>query len=362
MHPYRIGDSASLQRVLINLVSNAIKFTQIGFVSIRVEPSNVPELLHFTVADTGIGIPPDRQEAIFQKYMQADVSTTREYGGTGLGLAIARHIVELMAGRIWVESKAGAGSAFHFTAALPVTEAPAPSPVAVSVPETQTLGARILLAEDSAPSVALMRAFLAGTGCSLDVADDGEMVLERLAAERYDLVLMDVQMPKLDGYEAMRRFRKLETAERRPRTPIVAVTAHAFQEDIDNAIKAGADGQLTKPFRRDTLLAAIRLYQRPAGAHEVRVDVPDFIRGLAPEFLRRQRSGLLAVSTALDSGEFDPIRSFAHNMKGCGKSFGFPRLTDLGRDMERAANDRDAVRLRGKIEELREYLTEVDVA
>jgi HPt (histidine-containing phosphotransfer) domain-containing protein len=140
------------------------------------------------------------------------------------------------------------------------------------------------------------------------------------------------------------------------------VTAHAFQEDIEQALKAGADGHLTKPIRRETLLEAIELYQRPDGAADVRVNVPEFIRELAPEFLRRQRYGLLTVVTALKKEEFAPIQSFAHNMKGCGRSFGFPRLTDLGREMELAAKDCDAERLRKQARDLREYLTEVDIA
>jgi CheY-like chemotaxis protein len=207
-----------------------------------------------------------------------------------------------------------------------------------------------------------MQAYLSDTGCSLDVVGDGEAALALLLARRYNLVLMDAQMPKLDGYEAMRRFREWERAEGRARTPIVAVTAHAFQEDIDRAIKAGADAQLTKPFRRDSLLESIELYQRPDGAGDQRVEVPGFLRELAPEFLRRQRYGLLSVTTALQAGDFDPIQSFAHNMKGCGRSFGFPRLTDLGRDMETAAKDRDAGVLRRQLADLREYLTEVDIA
>ncbi len=363
-----IGDPSRLQRVLINLISNAIKFTEVGLIAVKVERATVQGMLHFSVADTGIGIPREKQAAIFQKFAQAESSTTRQYGGTGLGLAIAKHIVELMGGRMWVESDEGAGSTFHFTAALPEAPALEPLPEApAAAPEADGAGGewprvRVLLAEDSASSVSLIRAYLAGTGCDLEVAGDGEAALARLAERRYDLVLMDVQMPKLDGYEAMRRLRERERAEGLPRTPIVAVTAHAFQEDVDNAIKAGADAQLTKPFRRESLLDAIELYRRPEGGRDSRVSVPGFLREMAPEFLRRQRSGLLAVAASLKNGEFDPIQSFAHNMKGCGKSFGFPRLSELGREMERAAKDRDAETLRRRMVELREYLTEVDVA
>jgi signal transduction histidine kinase/DNA-binding response OmpR family regulator len=363
--PRRVtGDAQRLHRVLINLVSNALKFTETGLVAIKVEPGEAAGMLRFSVSDTGIGIPADRQEAIFGQFTQADASTTRRYGGTGLGLSIARHIVELMGGRIWVESEAGAGSTFHFTASLPEAPAEAETPVkaAPAASRERKLGARILLAEDSATSVSLIRAYLSQTGCSLEVAVDGEAALARLLEGRYNLVLMDAQMPKLDGYEVMRRFRAWERSQRRPRTPVVAVTAHAFQEDIENAIKAGADAQLTKPFRRDSLLDAIELYQRPDGAADVLVEVPEFLRELAPEFLRRQRYGLLAVSSAHQAGDFEPIQSFAHNMKGCGKSFGFPRLTDLGREMERAAKDHDGAGLSRQIADLRQYLTEVDVA
>jgi CheY-like chemotaxis protein len=219
------------------------------------------------------------------------------------------------------------------------------------------------MAEDSVSNVALIQAYLAGTGCTLDVVPDGEAALARLTAgPSYNLVLMDVQMPKLDGYETTRRFREWERAQGRSRTPVLAVTAHAFQEDIDQALKSGADAHLTKPIRRGTLLDAIAIYQRPDGAADIRVEVPEFIRELAPEFLRRQRYGLLTVASALKAGEFEPIRTFAHNMKGCGRSFGFPHLTDLGREMETAAAARDAGALRKQVADLKDYLTDVDIA
>jgi signal transduction histidine kinase/DNA-binding response OmpR family regulator len=362
---YVKGDSNRLQRVLVNLVSNAIKFTETGVVAIRVVPGDTPGVLHFSVADTGIGIPRDKQDAIFQKFTQAESSTTREYGGTGLGLAISKQIVGLMGGRIWVESDAGAGSTFHFTAALspaPVPSAPRPRQAANGTSDSPALSARILMAEDSPANVALTQAYLAGTGCDLEIAADGEAALAKLTSGRYNLVLMDVQMPKLDGYEVTRRFREWERDCGATRTPVIALTAHAFQEDIEHAIKSGADAHLTKPIRRETLIDAVELYQRAEGGSDIRVTVPDFIRELAPEFLRRQRYGLLTVAVALKNGEFDPIQSFAHNMKGCGRSFGFPLLTDLGREMEHAAKNHDAGALHKHVGELRDYLTAVDIA
>jgi signal transduction histidine kinase/CheY-like chemotaxis protein len=368
-----VGDPVRLERVLLNLCGNAVKFTGAGEVAIAVQSADQADTLQFTVSDTGIGIAPDRQEAIFQKFIQADSSTSRRFGGAGLGLAISKHIVELMGGKIWVESAIGLGSAFHFTAVLcTASEAaaaadtgavfaaqPAHEPAAV-----RHSAARVLLAEDSPSGTALVRAYLAGTARTLDAVADGEAALARLTADGnvYNLVLMDVQMPNLDGYEVTRRFRQWERDHHRPRTPIVALTAHAFQEDMDRAILAGADGHLAKPIRRETLLSAIEMYQREDGVPDLRVEVPAFIRELVPEFLRRQRLGLFTAAEALKAGDFANVQTYAHNLKGCGRSFGFPRLTDLGRDIERAAKDRDASSLTRQIEDLREYLTAVDVA
>lgn len=367
--PRRVmGDPNRLERVLLNLGANAVKFTASGGVVIRVHRAGGGEL-HFSVQDTGIGIAPERQQAVFQKFTQAESSTARRFGGTGLGLAISKEIVELMGGRIWVESKPGQGSTFHFTArmeeaaAAVVSEAPAQANGAPSN-ESRKIDARILLAEDSTSSAALVNAYLAGTGCSVEWVGDGEAALERLTAEggAFNLVLMDVQMPKLDGYDVTRRFREWERANGRARTPVVALTAHAFQEDVDRAVKAGADGHLTKPIRRETLLDAVEWYRRGEDVPDLKVEVPDFIRELAPEFLRRQRLGLFAAAGALKEGDFATMQTFAHNIKGCGRSFGFPRLTDLGKEMERAAKDRDGAALGRQIEDLREYLTAVDVA
>jgi CheY-like chemotaxis protein len=224
--------------------------------------------------------------------------------------------------------------------------------------------AHILLVEDSEASVALVQAYLEGTGCTSEWVADGAAALGRLTdgGPGFSLVLMDVQMPKLDGYDATSQFRAWERSNGRPRTPVVALTAHAFQEDVDRAIKAGADGHLTKPIRRETLLEAVEWYERGPDTPELRVDVPDYIRELAPEFLRRQRLGLFAAVSALRRGDFATMQTFAHNMKGCGRSFGFPHLTELGRDMERAAKDHDAGSLGRQAEELREYLTAVEIA
>jgi signal transduction histidine kinase/DNA-binding response OmpR family regulator len=364
--PRRVtGDPNRLERVLLNLGTNAVKFTPAGRVTFAVERGSEADVLHFRVTDTGIGIAADRQEAIFQKFTQAEVSTTRRFGGTGLGLAIAKQIVELMGGRIRVESAPGQGSTFHFTARMPAASAPLPAADRGEEPRgPRQIGARILLAEDSPTSAALVRAYLAGTGCTLEWVADGESALRQLTdqASHFHLALMDVQMPGLDGYAATRQFRDWERAHGRARTPVVALTAHAFEEDVDRAIQSGADGHLTKPIRRETLLDAVDWYRRRDGIDEMRVAVPAFIRELAPEFLRRQRLGLFAAATALKNGDFAAIQSFAHNMKGCGRSFGFPKLTEWGRDMERAAKDRDAASLDRQTVEVRDYLAAVEVA
>jgi CheY-like chemotaxis protein len=225
----------------------------------------------------------------------------------------------------------------------------------------------ILLADDSASDCALVQEHVAGTGWRLEIASTGSAALRLLTEQEggpaaFNLALLDVAGPAVDGCGVAQSLRKWERANRRPRTPIVAITAGASQEEIDRATKAGADGHLAKPIRRETLLDAVEIYQRASDLADLRVIVPDFIRELAPEFLRRQRQELLAITTALKTGDFGPIQTFAHNMKGCGNSFGFPRLTDLGREMERAAKECDGQSLGRQVRDLCAYLTAVDVA
>ena len=270
------GDEGAIRQVLLNLLTNAVKFTEHGEVALAIRvagKSSESCRVRFEVRDTGIGIERKNQTRIFEAFAQADESRSRAYGGTGLGLAISRRLVGLMGGRLEVESTHGIGSRFHFELILPFDsghEKPAPpAPPATAVADTPAAGGqretpvRILLAEDNEDNRILVRAFLLGLKHTLVEARDGVEAEQAFLKEPFDIVLMDVQMPRMDGLETVRRIREHEAGGRGPRrarTPIVTLTAHALNEEVGRSIAAGCDAHLTKPIHRQDLLAAIAEY------------------------------------------------------------------------------------------------------
>ncbi len=261
-----IGDVTSLRQVLVNLLSNAVKFTDAGEVSVSVtsqpKPNNRFEL-HFEVRDTGIGIPPESMSSLFQSFRQVDMTTTRKYGGTGLGLAISKRLVELMEGRIWIESVMGEGSTFHFTilvdpASMPVQTKSSEAQGQAGLQKDQLGSLRLLLAEDNMVNQKVALRMLGKLGIRADVAANGIEVLEALERQPYDVVLMDVQMPEMDGLEATRVIRK-----RRPKGGlyIIAVTAHALEGDRERCLEAGMDDYIGKPVKMEDLIIALGRYQ-----------------------------------------------------------------------------------------------------
>ena len=264
-----LGDPTRLRQITLNLLSNAVKFTDAGSVALAarwIEPASGQPELRVTVTDTGIGIPADRLGRLFQEFSQVDDSTSRRFGGSGLGLAICRRLVELMGGRIGVESTADRGSMFWFE--VPATVAPAPAPaVGADHPAGAVLGAaaaqRILLAEDSTPVQILVTSVLEAAGHHVEVVGNGAAAVRAAATGTYDLILMDVQMPVLDGLAATREIRASEAGGRR--IPIVALTANATSGELERCKSAGMDVFLTKPVDLDLLLATIqRLKTDPA--------------------------------------------------------------------------------------------------
>ena len=271
-----VGDPLRLRQVILNLVGNAIKFTHRGGVTVRVELKNRTQaevILGVQVGDTGIGIPPEKQAMIFDAFRQADGSTSRRYGGTGLGLTISARLVELMGGSIGIQSRVGEGSRFHFT----VRMAPAAGEAAATPQDTPGLGnlaravtsdhsaeprLRILLAEDNLVNQKLTSALLKRRGHEVVVAENGHEAVAAAGRESFDLMLMDVQMPEMDGFEATAAIRRMEAATGR-RTPIVALTAHAMKGDRQKCIQAGMDDYLTKPVDLDSLDAMLKQWARP---------------------------------------------------------------------------------------------------
>ena len=274
------GDPTRMQQIVVNLVSNAIKFTTEGSVTTRVihKPGDGQAgEVEIAVTDTGTGIAPDALSRIFERFEQADRSTTRQYGGTGLGLSIVRQLSELMGGRVWVESVLGQGSTFRV--ALPVEACGPPAELDSGVTDQGVAGTalRILLAEDNAINQMIATAMLKNAGHTVRVVPNGREALEAVQAEHFDLILMDVQMPVMDGPSATRAIRALDDPV--SRIPIVALTANSMAGDRETYLAAGMTDYVAKPIEPAQLFAALA---RVAGARETVVPVPTLAAADAP--------------------------------------------------------------------------------
>ena len=254
-----IGDPVRVRQILMNLVGNAVKFTDQGEIMVRVVRL-VDDTLQFSVRDTGIGVSPEKQKSIFEAFVQADTSSTRQYGGTGLGLAIVSQLVGLMQGRIWLESKPGVGSTFYFTARFgTATAAAIAHEIQPREEHAKTQPARklhILIADDNPINQRLARSLLAKQGHSTMAVGSGREALAALQLQDFDLILMDVQMPDLDGFEATKAIRAQERTSKK-HLPIVAMTAHAMSGDRERCLAAGMDSYVTKPVDATKLFTAI---------------------------------------------------------------------------------------------------------
>ena len=272
-----VGDQARLQQIMVNLVANAIKFTDTGgAVTVSARPSHIDDAaaqVMFVVRDTGIGIEAGKVDMIFDTFAQADSSITRRFGGSGLGLAISRRLVETMGGGFQVESVPGIGSSFAFSIGFPLAghgvatpqdsvESVAREDAGTHVAEGQLPDgvSRVLLVDDSLENRELMRLLLSRQPLAVDEAGNGREAVDLFERNEYALVLMDIQMPTMDGYTATRMMRRIEERRALRRTPIVALTAHAYEADIRKCMEAGCDAHIAKPFKKKTLLQILARY------------------------------------------------------------------------------------------------------
>ena len=249
------GDGGRLRQVLANLASNAVKFTHQG--EVRVTLRRSPDGIACAVADTGIGIPKDRLSLLFQRFSQVDPTATRKAGGSGLGLAICRDLVELLGGQVSVTSEEGEGTTFNFQ--IPLTFVEAPQPADIGEVETGDFGPiRILAAEDNHVNQIILGAILEPIGAELSLVADGQAALELFQREAFDLVLMDIQMPVMNGIEATMAIRRFEAETGRWRTPIVALSANVMHHQLQEYLAAGMDGLIAKPIEMRELIGGVR--------------------------------------------------------------------------------------------------------
>ena len=368
---YLVGDSGRVSQVLINLVGNAIKFTPAGEIVVRVraEAENGTGLwLHFSVTDTGIGIPTEKHDLIFDAFSQADGSMTRNYGGTGLGLAICRRLVALLGGKIWLESTLGQGSTFHFTArfehASPSSthcqEDRLASTKPYPAPPSQHL--RILVAEDNLINQTVILHTLTNLGHNTTIAQNGKEALLALEAGVFDFVFMDVQMPEMDGLTATRKIREGEQKSQR-HIPIVAMTAHAIKGDKESCLAAGMDDYVSKPASSDQLRDVIAKVSRrqPSACSGELPSVPNtlqrwnsaevlrrlegnesLLRELTQIFLDETPRQLEALSQAIAAGDSKAVERTAHSLKGELNCLGLIGAGEKAREIESIGRERAA--------------------
>ena len=368
-----IGDPTRLSQILLNLLGNAIKFTATGAVAlaVTVQPGDGPSpQLQFTVTDTGIGIPADKLEGIFERFTQADTSTTRRFGGSGLGLTICRQLVELMGGRIWVESDFEKGSTFAILVPFELWNAAdhaAVEPIDASL-DQDLPPMRILLADDSPDNCTIILAYLAHTPYVVEIAETGAIVCEAFRAGHYDLVLMDRQMPVMDGLTATRTIRAWEAENGRTATPIIALTASALKGDREMCLLAGCSAFLTKPIKQSVLLRAIRECRQPvqpAAMSRARVEISipatPIKASMIARFLLRCRSNVATMQSGLDQADFAPVMKLGHQLCGAGGMFGFDRLTEIGAGLEQSGVNADDKASREWLRAMSTCLNEIEV-
>ncbi|MEK6755675.1 MAG: ATP-binding protein, partial [Bacteroidota bacterium] len=394
--PARIRtDPTRLRQCLLNLVSNAIKFTEKGhvYVNVALETGNDNgPYIRFDVEDTGIGIRCEDHQRIFESFTQADGSTARKYGGTGLGLAITRRLVELLGGRLTVTSEEGQGSVFSFAVPAGVDTREQPSPdVDEGAHQTHSaekkaqpkFSGHVLVAEDVKTNQMLAKAMLSRMGLDVTIAADGNDAVQKARAHDFDLILMDIQMPGMDGYQATRTLRKEGI-----KTPIVAVTAHAMKGDDQKCIEAGCDDYLAKPLDRRRLLEKIQKYlcvkdeaacqnteaaklkengtleiscnhapeesgvsqtSEAADSTEIlnwnelinRLGDEELIRDIVPIFLNDNKERIERLTEAVEGGDSKMLKLYAHAVKGAARNIGAIRLSDIAHRLECSGREDD---------------------
>lgn len=380
---YLRGDALRVQQILTNLMGNAVKFTERGAVQLTVDYEG--ETLHLWVRDTGIGIAAEKLERIFDPFAQADASTTRRYGGTGLGTTISRQLAELMGGKIVAHSVLGEGSEFHVQLRLQQGQAPRSNAAALVQPMRPL---HILAADDVPQNLELLDVVLGKYGHSVVMAHDGVEALQLRQSQHFDVVLMDLQMPLLDGLSATRAIRAWEQAQQAEAVPIIALSASVLDQDRRSAFDAGMDGFATKPLEVPALLAEIHRVMQATGyeaaapalasAHEVAAPLPmdgsvvDWAAGLAlwggrsalrtawTRFMAEHAQCVAAFEALQQQGDWQAVRAAVHRMRGAAGNLALLQLYAVLTMLESAAQLQEEERFVTLLPQLAEALTQVE--
>jgi len=363
-----ISDPLRIKQIIINLCSNALKFTEKGHVQINVSADTNAEILKFEVVDSGIGMTEKQIENIFEEFTQADVQTTRKYGGTGLGLSLSRHLAKMLGGDITVTSREGVGS--RFCVGVSTGPIKAESLVYEKEPiDTDDIGEQevynygkfvtgdILLAEDTELNQALLKILLTRMGATVTIVDNGSEAVEYALKKQYDLVLMDMQMPVMDGISATKKLRAQSYT-----APIVALTANAMREDRERCMNAGCDGFVSKPVKRDLLYNTVRKYlksndenlnesndpiiREPLGEDEELLSLIEmFVNQSLPEYVK-------IINDAMINQDWLLLKTNNHRLKGIGGGYGYPIVTEICSNIETALSKQQYSQVTSLVEEL----------
>ncbi|WP_455204201.1 ATP-binding protein [Kaarinaea lacus] len=356
-------DPTRLRQILLNLVSNAIKFTDSGWVSIDVIYSQHEQQMEFVVSDSGIGMTQEEQQNIFSAFSQADVSTTRKYGGTGLGLCISKQLAQMLGGDLRCSSEKGSGSTFRLTISVgeninsPVIENIEEVGEYKSAPSNSSipsLSGEILLAEDSPDNQALVSLYIEKTGASLTIVDNGEKAVEAALSKDFDLILMDMQMPVMSGEEAVKWLREAGN-----RTPITMLTANAMKDERDKCMGLGANGFLTKPIVTADFYRNLSEYLQPANNNSAPLEndqhYDDDFKELVDAFLQDLPNRIDRLNNAATEEQWQELREEIHRLKGVGGGFGFPAITELCEQIEQQLTLQGILEVKKLLDDLSSY-------
>lgn len=349
-----IGDPVRLNQILINLISNAIKFTHAGYIRVSIKVEKIKGKIYrlrFDITDTGIGIPNDKLQTIFESFSQADASVTRKYGGTGLGLTIVKQLVELQDGTINVKSKENEGSTFSFTISYQLGKTEFFDETKLYKPKNnnQLKSASVLLVEDNDINRLYASSILKMWGCHFETAENGVVALEKIRNNNFDVVLMDIQMPVMDGFETTKAIRQGDP--KKSKVPIIALTANATQKDFENCISAGMNDCITKPFTQEDLFQALTKYlgkkltikQRASVKTDKTIDTPvidlsylkkvsnnntEFIQEIIASFLESMPKTVEDIKVQLDQKNWEQLSRVVHKIKPTITLMGIHQIKD----------------------------------